>query len=290
MTHRVTRLSALLAVLVALVMPAAASALTLDGTVAELPASPVAVPLAAGNSTAYRVTLIAGETLVLSLSPSAGAPAALDLDLYLYAPTAAATNHAAALAVAKGPPTAYPEAISYQASASGTYYVEVFAAEESGEGQLAWSIVPEPLLPVYRFYNVAAGTHFYTASDSERDIVIARWSNVFVYEGAAYYTKATKNTQPLYRFYNRRSGSHFYTASWQERDAVIAQWSNVFTYEGETYKVSPWAEPGKTPVYRFYNVRNGSHFFTASETERDIVIARYPGVYVLEGPAFYLGQ
>ena len=92
------------------------------------------------------------------------------------------------------------------------------------------------------------------------------------------------------RFYNKNNGSHFYTASWQERDAVISKWPNIYIYEGEAYPVSLSDGLGKTPVYRFYNVKNGSHFFTASAEERDVVIARWPNIYQYEGVCFYLAQ
>jgi len=155
----------------------------------------------------------------------------------------------------------------------------------------AVSTLPTSVLqPIYRFYNVTNGTHFFTPSATERDAVIATWPGVFSFEGTAYSTYPPNNTQPLYRFYNRVSGSHFYTASSNERDTIIARWPHIFTFEGETYSVTPTAEPGKVAVYRFYNVRNGSHFFTASEAERDTVIANWPFVYSYEGPAFWLGQ
>jgi subtilisin family serine protease len=147
-----------------------------------------------------------------------------------------------------------------------------------------------PCTVVYRFYNVTNGSHFYTSSVEERDAVIARWPNIYSFEGMAYTLIPYKNSQPLYRFYNRRNGAHFYTASPEERDAVIARWSNVFSYDGETYSVTPTAEAGAAPVFRFYNRRNGSHFYTASTEERDMVAARWPDVYQYEGPAFYLGQ
>ncbi|MGV8082068.1 MAG: hypothetical protein AB2L09_00295 [Coriobacteriia bacterium] len=153
--------------------------------------------------------------------------------------------------------------------------------------------VEEPasgLVSVYRFYNVRNGSHFYTDSAGERDIVISRWPNVYTYEGVAYVLNPASNTQPLYRFYNHVTGGHFYTASIDERDAVMEKWPTVFTYEGETYKVSLTEAASSLPVYRFYNVVNGSHFYTASEEERDIVISRWPNVYTYEGVAFYLGQ
>lgn len=143
---------------------------------------------------------------------------------------------------------------------------------------------------IFRFYSAKSGTHFYTPSAEERDIVIARWPDVWSYEGIAYYVNPAKNVQPLYRFYNRANGSHFYTASPNERDMVFAKWMNVFTYDGPTYAVTPYAEAGKAPVWRFFNKKNGSHFYTASAEEADNVIAKWPTIYQLEGIAFWLGQ
>jgi hypothetical protein len=151
-------------------------------------------------------------------------------------------------------------------------------------------VVSVVLSPVYRFYNFTNNTHFFTSSAEEADSVIARYANVFRYEGIAYYTNPANNTQPLYRFYNRVSGSHFYTASADEAANILARWSNVFTLDGQTYAVNPGPVPNSIPVFRFFNKTNGSHFYTASAGEADMVIANWPHVYVYEGPAFWLGQ
>lgn len=145
-------------------------------------------------------------------------------------------------------------------------------------------------IPIYRFYSARSGTHFYTPNAEERDMVITRWPTVWSYEGIAYTVNPAKNTQPLFRFYNRKNGSHFYTSSSSERDMVLSQWSNIYQYDGETYKVTPHAQSGKTPVYRFYNRRNGSHFYTSSPEERDTVLAKWLSIYQLEGVGFWLGQ
>lgn len=144
--------------------------------------------------------------------------------------------------------------------------------------------------PVYRFYNAGAGAHFFTSSAAERDHVIATWPGVFTYEGIAYSVNPYNNKQSLFRFYKPSSSSHFYTASEEERDHVMATWPTIYQYDGPTYEVSSLPEAAKLPVYRFYNVRNGSHFYTASATERDHVIATWPAIYRYEGPAFWLGQ
>ncbi len=67
-------------------------------------------------------------------------------------------------------------------------------------------------------------------------------------------------------------GAHFYTANEAEKDYVIANWSNIFSDEGIAYKVSPNAASNSLPVYRFYNMKNGSHFYTANEAEKNNII------------------
>lgn len=41
-----------------------------------------------------------------------------------------------------------------------------------------------------------------------------------------------------------------------------------------------------SPVYRFYNTKTGTHFYTISAAERDTVVAQYPW-FTLEGVAYY---
>lgn len=146
------------------------------------------------------------------------------------------------------------------------------------------------MIDVYRFYNTKTQSHFYTASLEERQMVFDRWSKVFSYDGAAYSinTSDAWNTQHLWRFYNVRTGTHFYTASDEERDAVIAKWPDVYTLEGPAYDVCRTGVPGATSVYRFYNNINGTHFYTASPDERDMVISRWPSIYTYDGPAYWL--
>lgn len=181
--------------------------------------------------------------------------------------------------------------ISGTPTGTGTFAFTVRADNSGGFDTQALSVAIAPVAaPVYRFYNFTNNTHFFTDSVSERDMVIATWPNVFTFEGVAYTTNPANNTQPLYRFYNRASRSHFYTASADEANTVAARYSNIFTYDGRTYAVNPAPVPASVPVYRFYNLRNGSHFYTASAEEVDLVIAAWSDVYRLEGPAFWLGQ
>jgi hypothetical protein len=106
---------------------------------------------------------------------------------------------------------------------------------------------------LYRFYNVKTGTHFYTASDAERDTVLAGSSSTYRYEGVAYKVSpvAAEGAVAVYRFYNHRVGGvHFYTASAEERDRVIARVGSTYTYEGIAYYVpmAPAAPVAAAPV------------------------------------------
>ncbi len=150
--------------------------------------------------------------------------------------------------------------------------------------------VPWPM-PIYRFYNAGAGTHFYTAMPQERDQVVSWLWGTLRYESVAYFVgNSPANNQNLYRFYNPRAGTHFYTASDEERDDVIRRLSSWLRYEGVAYRVSRVPIEGATTVYRFFNIRNGTHFYTASVGERDQVIRTLSGYLHYEGPVFYCAQ
>jgi uncharacterized protein (DUF1800 family) len=159
---------------------------------------------------------------------------------------------------------------------------------------LAWSIGSGVVLAqtapdaVYRFYNRETGTHFYTASVSERDDVIRAFAQ-FAYEGAAFaaLSKPRSDSVPVFRFYNKKTGTHFYTTSESERDGIVAYYPQ-FVYEGAAFHALAAAgTDGRTAVYRFFNRTTGSHFYTASAAERDKVIATY-AAFVYEGVAFYV--
>lgn len=144
-------------------------------------------------------------------------------------------------------------------------------------------------MPVYRFYNIKTGTHFYTASEAERYLVAFRQGATYHFEGVAMVFDSTNpaNSQPLYRFYNVKTGTHFYTASETEKANVMATMASTYHYDGPAYNVSTSAGMA---VYRFYNMRTGTHFYTASVAERDNTVAKLGGIFHYEGPAYYLVQ
>ena len=183
-------------------------------------------------------------------------------------------------------PRTYPWLKSAELNAAEVQQTDVAAGES---GSPATNIVAKAVTPVnvYRFYNRNSGAHFYTASATERDRVIATVP-VLAYEGLAFQASGTSDAalSPVYRFFNGQTGVHFYTISQSERDHIIATLPQ-FTYEGVAYHARTAAGTGFRPLYRFYVANRGFHFFTTSSAEAGQVIATLPQ-YRYEGVAYYV--
>lgn len=91
--------------------------------------------------------------------------------------------------------------------------------------------------------------------------------------------------QVVQRFYNTRNGTHFYTADADEAARVAATLSHIYSYDGPAYRVNTTDPSNLHPLYRFYNLANGSHFYTVDEEERDYVLTM-PSLYSYDGPAY----
>ena len=120
--------------------------------------------------------------------------------------------------------------------------------------------------------------------------VVAGLSSIYRLGGIAdnVDTSNPLNNLPLYRFYNMKTGTHFYTISEVEKATLTAPaLSATWRFEGTAYFVSG-SSVDAAPVYRFFRPKSGTHFYTASETEKNTVIATLSSVYRFEGVAFYL--
>jgi pimeloyl-ACP methyl ester carboxylesterase len=144
-----------------------------------------------------------------------------------------------------------------------------------------------PEADVFRFYNPVTGDHFYTTSEPERDQVIGFLENYF-YEGEAFDLTATEQTgAAVFRFLNTTNGAHFYTISNAERQLVDDAFPE-FTLEGVAFYAHADAGGGAyAPVHRFYDTATNTHFYTASEAERQSVDDTLP-TYLYEGVAYYV--
>ena len=186
----------------------------------------------------------------------------------------------------------YTDKVSYQHKLY-TFRIpwsEIGAASDSVEVAFtAYGTAALPM-PVYRFFNRVNGSHFYTASQAEKETVESTLASTYTFEGIAYGITVghPENNDPLYRFYNHVTGSHFYTASLAEKETVEATLGDTFTYEGIAYYVCAPDVLGSRSIYRFFNLMNGSHFYTASTAERDAVLADATETYSLDGVGFHV--
>jgi trimeric autotransporter adhesin len=144
----------------------------------------------------------------------------------------------------------------------------------------------EVFSPVYRFYNNDTGSHFYTISEAEKDLILQTLPQ-FIFEGSGFYAfqLPQNGAMPVYRFYNLSTGYHFYTISSEEKDYIIGTLPQ-FLFEGPAFYVPAPVAYGAMPVYRFYDLNTDSHFYTISEAEKDDIISSNPQM-VFEGVAFY---
>ncbi len=137
--------------------------------------------------------------------------------------------------------------------------------------------------PVYRFYNIRTGAHFYTISASERATVQATLPYMH-FEGVAFEasTSAASGLSPVHRFFNRQTGVHFYTISAEEK-TLVQNTLPQFLYEGIAYYASTQPGTGFRPLSRFYLQGKGYHFYSVNPTE-----VAYLPQYTYEGTGYYV--
>ena len=78
-----------------------------------------------------------------------------------------------------------------------------------------------------------------------------------------------------------------FTISESERASIVASPTmRHLTYEGVAYYASVVSAYGFTPLYRFYVAARGFHFYTASESEKNSLIATASATHNYEGVAY----
>ncbi len=154
------------------------------------------------------------------------------------------------------------------------------------------SRAPANTEPVFRFFSPVLICHFYTAEESEALKLVNDFPDVWEFENVAFYALSDATVAgalPVYRFFSPVLGSHFYTIRESEKNKLINQFSDIWIFEGIAFfAFTADTRPAETvPVFRFFNVQNGCHFFTASETERNKLLNNFPDIWIPEGIAWY---
>jgi hypothetical protein len=248
------------------------------------------------------VAVTAGKLYALSVWAQADAsPGAVQLSLQFLSASGATLAATSTVGSAFGVDGAASRqmAVSSQAP-SGTVQAKVtlgLAGNTGGTAKVASAVVFDDVslsvtnpMPVYRFYDFINGSHFYTASGPERDAVADNMPGQYSYDGIAYTIDVANpaNSTPLWRFYDVATGTHFYTADAAEKARIIATLGYRYRLDGPAYNVSSTDVTGSVTVYRFFNMRNGTHFYTADPAEKASVQNNMAGTYSLDGAAFYL--
>ena len=169
-----------------------------------------------------------------------------------------------------------------------TYLSRIEAVTNStGDDQAGVGITPTTTgVQVFRFFDTRNGTHFYTASASERDQT-AQTRTDLTYEGVG-----LNGARADIRLQRRCSGS-----STPGRVALLhgefvrggraeGEHASGLTYEGVAFYEDATAQANDTAVYRFFNTVDGTHFYTPNQNEFASVLASR-GDMVNEGIAFY---
>jgi len=138
---------------------------------------------------------------------------------------------------------------------------------------------------VYRFRNLKNGYYLWTASDAERDNIVATMSKTWTLEGVAYRITKLTNTSPLWRFRNLKSGFYLYTSDPNEEANIVANYSKYYALEGVAYNVS---RSSGSPVWRFRNLKNGTYLYTADANEKANIVATMAKTWDLEGVAYLI--
>jgi hypothetical protein len=176
----------------------------------------------------------------------------------------------------------------------GSYSQSSFQIQQSGStvdvtttvtNAATGSTSPPTAGGVFRFFDLANGTHFYTASVAERDNVLTRRPDL-VQEFNGFGTELAQSsaTTAVYRFFDTTHGTHFFTASAGERDQIVATRPDLIFESSSTFLEDTVQSAGDVPVYRFFSAADGTHFYTASATE---AAGLNPSSFIAEGISFY---
>jgi len=156
---------------------------------------------------------------------------------------------------------------------------------ESVWGTTTVTYAPDVYWSVYRFRNLKNGYYLWTASEVEKNNIVATMAKTWTLEGVAYRINTTTNTSPLWRFRNLKSGFYLYTSDANEKNSIVANLSRYYKLEGVAYNVS---RTTGSPVWRFQNLKDGTYLYSADPNEKANIVAKLSKTWKLEGVAYLI--
>lgn len=166
----------------------------------------------------------------------------------------------------------------------------------TGSGSLpAGSTAPinqTTVAPVFRFFDKDDGTHFFTSDTNERNTILATRSDlVQETNGFGAVTASSSNAVAVYRFFDSIHGTHFFTSDANEKASVQASRSDLIFESSATFYEKSVGNGGDNAVYRFFDTKLGTHFYTGDAKEYAGITTPGTSSYrtdlVAEGISFY---
>ncbi|SHO51397.1 hypothetical protein [Desulfopila aestuarii] len=156
-------------------------------------------------------------------------------------------------------------------------------------GRSAWLIYDNSRVPIYQFYSQVGESHYFTADEADKDKIFANWLDYWKYIGIGWYGYANPQpgTIPIYHFYAPSTESHYFTKNEEEKNYIISTWPQHWQYIGVAWYGNSTQEPGTKPIYQFYSYAGDSHYFTASEAEKNYIMITWPDYWTYIGVGWY---
>jgi hypothetical protein len=142
---------------------------------------------------------------------------------------------------AVGPQAASDEPLEFDVAAGELLELPIGATDPDGD-PLTFSLVSVPAgsRPVYQFWSMFFGSHFWTIRAEEKTNLLRNYAGEeWEYEGIACYAYAKADACPglqaVHRFWSSPRLQHFYTRDEREKERLLQEAPGTWTYEGVAF-------------------------------------------------------
>ena len=148
---------------------------------------------------------------------------------------------------------------------------------------IGYDIIAYDDAPVFHFYQLEKGFHFYTADLNERNVTVEksdRGELDYELEDVAFRTlmsdkdsltgETIEGVSPVYRFFDMESGEHVFTIDEAEKDALNEDLGS-YVFEGISYYAfeSQPEDIDTVPLYQMFNSDTESYVYSTNSEDLD---------------------